>query len=431
MTNSPSPSKIFTPTERLEAGRGAHAQEMTLDPKKSRYRFVIAGIILLFNLFYGANFSVITPVMPLVIEEYDIGRGAASFLVSGVLIAQALFVIPGGMLAAKAPLRLVFAGGCVVAAAMALTFLAEHFAALLVLRLIYAMAFVVVMPATAPILMRWFNVRELPVMNSLHMTFFTLGIAVGTFTSGPLSLAIGWQTTFVLFGTAMLIVGALWLAFGRVPSLDAEGKVRRVSLREMAMAVRFKTVLLLGLADGAAFAHYLALTTWLPTYYNEVFGMSLTKAGSIVGIISVVGVIGSLTGGFLSARLGVRKPFLVIPGAMVGLAGVGSYLFQNEAIIYAAVIVLGFGSFLYLPVLLTVPMELKGISEGQVAVAWATMFAVASGIAIIGPMTVGFMTDGFGSFVPGFILWAVLSLGLLVVGLMVPETGPRARLSRR
>ena len=68
---------------------------------------------------------------------------------------------------------------------------------------------------------------------------------------------------------------------------------------------------------------------------------------------------------------------------------------------------------------------------GQVAVAWATMFAVASGIAIIGPMTVGFMTDGFGSFIPGFMLWAVLSLGLLGVGLMVPETGPRARLSRR
>lgn len=404
---------------------------MTLDPKQSKYRFVIAGIILLFNLFYGANFSVIAPVMSLVTEEYGVGRGAASFLVSGVLIAQALFVIPGGMLAAKAPLRLVFAVGCVVAAAMSLTFLAEHFAVLLVLRLVYAMAFVVVMPATAPILMRWFNVRELPVMNSLHMTFFTLGVAVGAFTSSPLSLAIGWQTTFVIFGTAMLVVGALWLAFGRVPSLEATGKVRRVSLREMAMAVRSRTVLLLGLADGAAFAHYLALTTWLPTYYNEVFGMSLTKAGYIVGIISVVGVIGSLTGGFLSARLGIRKPFLVIPGAMVGLAGVGSFLFQNEAIIYAAVIVLGFGSFLYLPVLLTVPMELKGISEGQVAVAWATMFAVASGIAIIGPMTVGFMTDGFGSFVPGFMLWAVLSLGLLVVGLMVPETGPRARLSRR
>ena len=402
-----------------------------LDPKKSRYRFVIAGIILLFNLFYSANFSVVTPVLPLIIDDYQVSRGAASFLMSGVLIIQALFVIPGGLLAAKAPLKLVFAIGCVVASAMVLTFLADHFMVLLSLRLVHALAFVLIMPATAPILMRWFSVKELPLMNSLHMTFFILGIGIGTFASGPMSSAIGWQATLMVFGAAMLVVGAVWVAFGRVPPPAAVGSVRRVSIREMARSVRSKTILLLGLADGAAFAQNLALTTWLPTYYNEVFGMSLTKAGSIVGLVSIVGVVASLTGGFLSARLGVRKPFLVIPGAVVGLAGMGCFLFQNEVVIYTAIIALGISSFIYLPVLMTIPMELKGISEGQVAVAWATMFAVASGIAIVGPMSVGFMTDWLGSFIPGFMLWAVLSWGLLVVGLMVPETGPRARLSRR
>ena len=369
--------------------------------------------------------------MPLIIDEYQVSRGAASFLMSGVLITQALFVIPGGLLVAKAPLRLVFAVGCVFAAAMGLTFLADHFMVLLSLRLVHALAFVLIMPATAPILMRWFSARELPLMNSLHMTFFILGIGIGTFASGPMSSAIGWQATLMVFGAAMLVVGAVWVAFGRVPPPVAEGKVRRVSIREMARSVRSRTILLLGLADGAAFAQNLALTTWLPTYYNEVFGMSLTKAGSIVGLVSIVGVGASLTGGFLSARLGVRKPFLVIPGAVVGLAGMGCFLFQNEAVIYVAIVALGISSFIYLPVLMTIPMELKGISEGQVAVAWATMFAVASGIAIVGPMSVGFMTDWLGSFVPGFMLWAVLSWGLLVVGLMVPETGPRARLSRR
>ena len=286
--------------------------------------------------------------MPLIIDEYQVSRGAASFLMSGVLITQALFVIPGGLLVAKAPLKLVFAIGCVVAAAMSLTFLADHFLVLLSLRLVHALAFVLIMPATAPLLMRWFSARELPLMNSLHMTFFILGIGIGTFAAGPLSSAIGWQSTLMVFGMAMLVVGAVWVAFGRVPPPAAEGKVRRVSIREMARSVRSKTILLLGLADGAAFAQNLALTTWLPTYYNEVFGMSLTKAGSIVGLVSIVGVFASLTGGFLSARLGVRKPFLVIPGAVVGLAGMGCFLFQNEAVIYVAIVALGIASFIYL-----------------------------------------------------------------------------------
>ena len=219
------------------------------------------------------------------------------------------------MLVSKVSLKLVFAVGCLLAAAMGLTLFAEHFTVLLALRFVYAMAFVVVMPATAPILMRWFSVRELPVMNSLHMTFFTLGVGVGTFVASPLSLAIGWQETFALFGVAMLGVGALWLAFGRVPPPAGEGTVRRVTLREMIGAVRTRTILLLGLADGVAFAHYLALNTWLPTYYNEIFGWSLTKAGSILGLVSIVGVVGSLTGGFLSARVGGAKTLPAGPGS--------------------------------------------------------------------------------------------------------------------
>ena len=85
---------------------------------------------------------------------------------------------------------------------------------LLSLRLVHALAFVLIMPATAPILMRWFSARELPLMNSLHMTFFILGIGIGTFASGPLSSAIGWQSTLMVIRGGYVGgwggVGGLW-----------------------------------------------------------------------------------------------------------------------------------------------------------------------------------------------------------------------------
>ena len=82
-------------------------------------------------------------------------------------------------------------------------------------------------------------------------------------------------------------------------------------------------------------------------------------------------------------------------------------------------VMLGVTSFFYLPILLTIPMELKGTTEGNVVVAWATMFAIASSITIISPITVGFMTDALGSYIPAFTLWAVFSWGLLLAGLML------------
>ena len=90
------------------------------------------------------------------------------------------------------------------------------------------------------------------------------------------------------------------MLFARVPPAPEQSKTR-VSLKQMWGIIRSKTILLLGLGDGAAFAQYMALTTWLPTYYNEVLGMSITQAGSTVGLVPIAGVFAALAGGALSA----------------------------------------------------------------------------------------------------------------------------------
>ena len=105
----------------------------------------------------------------------------------------------------------------------------------------------------------------------------------------------------------------------------------------------------------------------------------------------------------------------------MGLAGFGSFALDNEPLIYVSVAVLGFGCFLYLPAMLTLPMELKGTTESDVAVMWSAMFAIASFFAVIAPISVGVLTDAFGSYVPAFSIWAVFSWGLLVSGFLLPE----------
>ena len=45
----------------------------------------------------------------------------------------------------------------------------------------------------------------------------------------------------------------------------------------------------------------------------------------------------------------------------------------------------------------------------------------------VGPLIVGYLADMTGSYLPGFIISATLSLSLLVAGLLLPETGPKAR----
>lgn len=386
-------------------------------------KYLIAAFLLCFNLFYGANFSAVNPIMPLIMEDYDVSRGTASLLVALVFMVQAAFMIPGGMLVARAPVKLTFGLGWLIAAAMALAPLADSFSTLVVLRLVYGLAIVVAMPANSIIVMRVFSRRHLPLVNGLNISFFTIGIGLATFITAPISDLIGWQNTLGILGGTLAVGFVAWVLLARLPDSDRT-ETDTITFSQMWIAIRSKVAILLGLGDGAVLALYVALTTWLPTYYNEVFDMSLNKAGFIVGLVSISGLAGTLLGGFLSTRTGVRRPFFIASGVLAGLSGFGTFALNNEVLIYVSVVTVGFACFFYLPVFLTVPMEMEGIAPRQVAVMWATMFAIGSAVSIVSPITVGLMTDQMGTYIPAFSVWCVFAFGLLVVALLLPETGP-------
>ncbi len=386
-------------------------------------KYAIAGFLLCFNLFYGANFAAVNPIMPLIMDHYDVSRGTASLLVSLVFMVQAAIMIPGGMLVARAPLKLTFSLGWLLAAAMALTPFADSFTLLIILRIIYGLAIALAMPATSLIVMRVFSRRQLPLVNGINISFFTIGISLATFITAPVSDVLGWQNTLGLLGGTLAVGFVAWTLFAKIPESD-RSESNAITLAQMWSAMRSKVTLLLGLGDGAVLALYVALTTWLPSYYNEVFDMSLNKAGFIVGLVSLSGLAGTLAGGALSSRTGIRRPFFIFSGVVVGLAGFGTFALNNEALIYVSVVMVGFASFFYLPVFLTVPMEMEGTTSRQVAVMWATMFAIGSSFSVVSPVAVGFMTDRMGTYVPAFSIWSVFAFGLLVVALLLPETGP-------
>ena len=72
-------------------------------------------------------------------------------------------------------------------------------------------------------------------------------------------------------------------------------------------------------------------------------------------------------------------------------------------------------------------MELEWIKERQVPVMTATMFAIASGIALVPPFAVGHMTASMGTYIPGFSIWCIFAFVLLLVSFLLPETGPGRR----
>ncbi len=114
--------------------------------------------------------------------------------------------------------------------------------------------------------------------------------------------------------------------------------------------------------------------------------------------------------------------FFTAPGIMVILGGLGSFLFDDSVIIYAAVIVLGIGSWLYVPLLLSLPMEMKGMTPGKVAIVWGTFVTVGGIGMFVSPLLVGILRDISGTFLPGFLLCSVAGWSLLAAGVFLPRS---------
>ncbi len=63
-----------------------------------RYRFVVAALVMLAHFAAGVNFQAVSPVLPLISEDYQIGHATSGLLVGGATLVFAGLGIPGAMI---------------------------------------------------------------------------------------------------------------------------------------------------------------------------------------------------------------------------------------------------------------------------------------------------------------------------------------------
>ncbi|MEE8465171.1 MAG: MFS transporter, partial [Dehalococcoidia bacterium] len=96
-------------------------------PLFSRYRFVIAGMVLAGHLSVGLNVFAVSPLLPLAIDDYGINRTAAGLLVSMPLLVAAALGLPSGILISRIGLRRAFTIGWAAVALVSFSGLAPNF----------------------------------------------------------------------------------------------------------------------------------------------------------------------------------------------------------------------------------------------------------------------------------------------------------------
>jgi cyanate permease len=401
---------------------------------QNRYRFIIQANVCLVRICSGGIWAAAGPLLPFIMAAYDINRGTAGWFASIGPLAIVILSIPLGIFGTRYSLKKTFAVGAFLQAAGLLTPLCGDYIPLLATRACYALGAGITFPLIPAIAAEWFSPREIPLINGIAIAFNSLGNAMVFLITVPIATALTWQAPLTIYGGFALFTAISWMIFGKdrkkekvepkegrpaMPVKRPELSIRQVLTQRSTIILTLATMCCWGLGNSVG--------AWLPTYYHQVFNMPLAKASSITATITIVGTFACLAGGFLPLRFGRRKPFLIIPGALMGISALAAVLFNNTVIIYFSIACFGVLSSLHSPSVFTIPFELPDMSSRNAAImAYALQFGGNTG-SVIFPLLVGYLADLTGSYLPGFIISAVLSLALLAAGLILPETGPLAR----
>jgi CP family cyanate transporter-like MFS transporter len=365
-----------------------------------------------------------------IVSEMKLTFAEGGFIFSVCILALIVLRIPWGVLCDRLGFR--------TSVGLALTLMgisgflrgfALNYAMLLVFQLFLGVGLAAVMPSLPKLVAAWFTHERTGFAVGVSISGFSLGGALGlSVTPYLLMTSNTWRDVFFVYGIWTLILAVVWWCLAQEPvetmRLEREVGPDASLTRDLLALLKTKQVWLLAGLYLSASACYDTILIWLPSILTAK-GLQPTTAGLITSMLPFGFLAASLTIGTLSDRAGLRKPFIIVLGLISGPAifAVGTAL---GLAVWILAFLVGFTTIGVLTLVLTIPIEFA-----------PTVFTVASAVGLISsignigsflmPTVVGQIRDVTGSFTLAIYLLAVLGELMVLLGLLLTETGRKRK----
>ena len=400
------------------------------EPAASPRRFAIEAILFLSYAVFSVTWMAISPLAKELMAYFDVTKAEFALLNTVVTASKVVAPLVAGAIAVRIGVRNAILIGSAFVGFAIVGPLFPSFPVFLASRAVYGIGGAVLVSLVPAMIMQWFPKNELAVVNGINGVAANTGFALAISLTMSLSQvpSLGWKNTLVLYSLVSTALFAAWALVGREaqaakPATGAAPAPKRVGYRDV---WKMKETWLIALSFTGPVALYLTFSLWLPTFYREQLGFDPATASRYCSIVLYAGIPTAIVGGILAQVVGVRRPFLMIGGALAGTAAFGTFLAHSPALIVVSNVALGIGLFLPTASLTTLLMELEGVTPRHVALISSTMVSFCYLVNSFVPNLVGWVSDKTGSFVPGFAVLSAFVWVVVLGGVLLPETGPKA-----
>jgi len=325
--------------------------------RQSGFAFTVLFIV---NILNYADRYVLSAVLPSIKQEFNMSDFQGGLLISSFLLVYAVATLPLAIWADRG-IRKNIVALCVGiwSLSTALAGFAQNLFQLFSMRAILGIGEAGYAPASLSLLGDFFSKSRRARILSYWSIGTLIGAAIGVSLGGRVADTLGWRWAFYIVGIPGLIAAFLaWRIFEPArgafdndadatgeSSLALEhgsigkgfwGNVRRLSKIPTYWVLVGALVFSFFTIGGTSF--------WLTSYLTRDFGLSLTSAGSISGIVLVSsGLVGTVLGGWLADFAQRRRPegrlFISMLGFLIGAPLVLLALFIHTLPLFIAVFV--------------------------------------------------------------------------------------------
>ena len=369
-----------------------------------------------------------SPLVRNIADELALTNAEAGFLFSVSILTLMLFRIPWGMLFDRKGLKATMDFALVLMGVFGLVRgFAVDYVTLLASQFLLGVALSGVIPAIPKLVSYWFPREKVGLATGICMAGFPIGdvLAVGV-TPFLVDAGSGWRQVFQVYGVWALLLIFLWWKFagGEPKSGKAPASNSPSVKRDFAKLLRMKEVWLLTGLYFCAGGCYDTMLLWLPNVL-QVEGLNPFTASLVASMLPVGFLVSALVVGAFSDKLGLRKPFVLLMGFVSGpvLYLAGTMLGPAT---YVTAFLVGLCTVGVLTLVLAVPVEMPRLSP-FLSSAFGVVSSVGNAGSFLLPILVGQLRDVSGTFLLSMVVLAVVGEGMFALGLMLPETGRKAK----
>jgi MFS transporter, ACDE family, multidrug resistance protein len=367
--------------------------------------------------------TLVTPVIPDILDEFDLSGDRAGLLVATGSLAGIVVAPVAGLLADRFGRRIVLTISLGIFGVFGgLAAISPTFELLLLARFLQGVGSAALINLAVVLIGDHWVGSDRTRLIGRNSAVLTVGLVSMPLLSGAITEVTNWRITFTVYTVALGTAAAAWVILdGRRPREPSRvGDQFKGALVILRRPVLRASILCGFLVFIAIFGLFL---TVMPLRLAEVFGLGAGARGALIALPAVTATLASFNLGRVRSYASART-VVILSSVALFVAYVTIGVTSTLAVVALAALLYGASEGFFIPLLQDLNME--DVPDEHRAVVVAVWVGFARLGQTIGPIAAG-VSLGFLGTGPTFVAGSVIAVAILAIGLFgpFPATSPR------